>query len=122
MDSNCDHGSWVTLESDFIPSVPPTPQLSGLIGQKANDRRQNSPGKIQVWPHALPGSGCLAETGSAEVQALRMELPSLCGACLALSWAPLGLSQAGGWEVLTSVRSVSLVWKTVDQNQALRDT
>lgn len=27
-----------------------------------------------------------------------------------------------GWEELTSVRSVSLVWKTVDQNQALRDT
>lgn len=44
------------------------------------------------------------------------------GACSVLSWAPLGLSHAGGWEALTSVRSVSLVWKTVDQNQALRDT
>jgi hypothetical protein len=51
-----------------------------------------------------------------------MVLPSLWGACPALSWAPLGLSHAGGWEALTSVRSVSLVWKTVDQNQALRDT
>lgn len=29
---------------------------------------------------------------------------------------------AGAGGALTSVRSVSLVWKTVDQNQALRET
>lgn len=65
----------------------------------------------------LPGLGC-----QAEMWALPLGQPSLYGACSALSWAPLGLSHAGGWEALTSVRSVSLVWKTVDQNQALRDT
>lgn len=39
-------------------------------------------------------------------------------------WAPLEAPCAGGGAggVLTSVRSVSLVWKTVDQNHALRDT
>lgn len=35
--------------------------------------------------------------------------------------APLGAG-AGVGGALTSVRSVSLVWKTVDQNQALRET
>lgn len=103
---------------------PSIPQISGLIGQKANDKCQNSPGKIQVWLHALPGLGCLAEMrfcrDASSVDGAAFTLWNL--PYSALSWAPLGLFHAGGWEVLTSVRSVSLVWKTVDQNQALRDT
>lgn len=64
------------------------------MGQKPND-------KILLARSRYGSMHCLVwdagqSRGSAEMQALWMELPSLCGACPALSWAPLELSHAGG--------------------------
>lgn len=68
---------------------------------------------IQERLHGLPGLG---------YQALQMGAVFTLGSLLCPLLGSPGTVPCRGWEELTSVRSVSLVWKTVDQNQALRDT